>query len=263
MPLYLIQSRELAVNAVCFSNFLKEEDVYSLIEDRSLEEALAVMFDTLALFKNEAYCLDSSYLDILVRNKNIYSEEVLNTIVKFVLKRDIILYLIIQNQLKSFTSLIELNNLDKYLQHFQVRTKNLSAPKSYLHEEEFRVKFSKELNEIELEKSETFVEMLFRLIDAKHKTDVEVYKKANIDRKLFSKIRSDINYSPGKKTAVAFAIALELNLDKTQDLLFCAGYQLTTSKEFDLIIRYCIKHKIYDIYKVNEYLYYYDQVTLG
>ena len=109
----------------------------------------------------------------------------------------------------------------------------------------------------------TFQEHLFWLIDHRGLTDPQVYKKANIDRKHFSKIRSDINYSPSKKTALALAIALELNMDETIDLLKRAGLALSPSIKSDKIISYCIEHGNYDIYEINNILFAYDQPTLG
>ena len=105
---------------------------------------------------------------------------------------------------------------------------------------------------------DTFSVKLFSIIDSKGLKDPEVYKKANIDRKLFSKIRSNENYNPSKKTAIALAIALELNLKDTQDLLSRAGYVLSKSNKFDLVIEYCITHKNYNIFDINNILFSFD-----
>lgn len=109
----------------------------------------------------------------------------------------------------------------------------------------------------------TFQEYLFMLIDRRGLSDTEVYKKANIDRKHFSKIRSNVGYKPSKKTALALAIALELNLDETKDLIGRAGLALSPSIIFDRIIEYCIETCNYDIYEINCILFKYDQPTLG
>ena len=101
------------------------------------------------------------------------------------------------------------------------------------------------------------------LIDASGKTDAEVYHKANLTRQHFSKIRSNPGYKPSKPTALALAVALELDLAQTKDLIARAGYALTNASEFDVIVSFFILQKLYDLFLINSFLFKYDQPLLG
>lgn len=121
----------------------------------------------------------------------------------------------------------------------------------------------KSLDDVVNHLDETFSEMLLRLIDEKGLKDPQVYKKANVTKQTFSKIRNNIHYNPTKQTVLAFAIALQLNLDETKDLLLKAGYALSKSSYFDVIISYFFESENYDIYEINAVLFEYEENLLG
>jgi len=110
---------------------------------------------------------------------------------------------------------------------------------------------------------DTFAVKLLKLIDIKGMTDVECYKKANVHKNVFWKIKNTAGYRPSKATVIAFAIALELSLDETQELLRSAGFSLSHNNTFDMIIEFYLINGIYDIFEINASLYKYDQMCLG
>ncbi len=110
---------------------------------------------------------------------------------------------------------------------------------------------------------EGFSPALLRMIDERGMTDAQCYKRANVDRKLFSKIRSNPDYKPGKTTVFAFAVALELTLAETKDLLRRAGFAISRSSKLDIVMEYCIQHGVYNVYEINEVLFSLDLPLLG
>jgi hypothetical protein len=147
-----------------------------------------------------------------------------------------------------------LKEIEEYIQsHFILELQSVSENISYKGLEE-NIAQSEIHQFIEENRKPTLQSLLFRFIDRTGASDPEIYKKAGLDRKLFSKIRSNPNYRPRKQTIIALALALELNINEADELLQAAGYSLSQSQTFDLVIEYCIKNQIYNIHDVNQAL---------
>lgn len=138
-----------------------------------------------------------------------------------------------------------------------------APPVSFIPERPAAVKPSMGLDEYLSQLDEGFRDMLLRKIDEKHLTDAACYKKANIDRKLFNKIKNQKDYKPGKSTVLALAVALELPLGETKEMLMKAGFSLSHSSKSDLIVEYFIQEGNYDIFEINQALFSFDQKLLG
>mgnify|MGYP003289886998 CR=1 FL=1 len=191
-----------------------------------------------------------------------------NVFTNFLLENDMEIYLVVYDkesfgvtkkvfdEIKDFISENFIETKELECQRLR-RNANYSFSTCYYEENNNNISFE----DIALE--DTFSVKLLKLIDEKKLTDTIVYKKANIDRKLFSKIRSNVNYNPSKKTAIALGIALELNYDGLQELLSSAGYTLSKSNMFDVIIEGCIKKEIYNIYQINNILFEFDLPILN
>lgn len=203
----------------------------------------------------------------------------ISVIGEFLLQNEMTVYLVVYDKasfvlsgklFSSITQYIDDNYVEEHYvkrtgirEHYLQTEKYKEAQALIMEEPSTLKKHKRSLEDAVKHMDETFSQMLLRLIDEKGMTDAETYKKANVDRKLFSKIRSNINYKPSKPTAIAFAIALELNLDETQDLLRKAGYALSNSNKFDIIIQYFIEEGNYNIFEINEALFAFDQPLLG
>ena len=250
------ESLKLAVANGCESVAfpLISSGAYGYPKDRVLKFAIQVI--TEFLFEHEL----NVYLCVYDRKSYEFSRVIFNEISEFI-DDDYV-----EESKADFNSGIELC-VSRVLPDRIRRRDKLTAPEPPVCAS-VPAKYSNEKNETLREymkaMDKSFAWKLFDYIDAKGMTDVECYKKANVDKKTFSKIKCNPDtYKPSKQTAVAFAIALELTLDETQDLLASAGLTLSRSFTFDKIIRYFLQKGVYDVFVINEALFEFDQMLLG
>lgn len=206
--------------------------------------------------------------------KDLALRTAISSIGEFLLSNDMTVYLVVYDKDSFMLSNKLFSSIKQYIDEKYVEEKPASVRRrrgeileesmmAPMESQTIPRKSKRSLDEVIGQMDETFSRSLLRLIDEKKLRDADVYKKANVDRKLFSKIRNDVFYKPSKATAIAFAIALELNLDETRDLLMKAGFALSNSSKFDLIIQYFLEMEIYNIFEINEALYGFGQVALG
>lgn len=200
-----------------------------------------------------------------------------DTIGAFLLENDMTVYLVIFDRsayrisgklFDSITAFIDDNYADAFAarpseqRRFRLLSEHL-PPAAAAPQQMAAPMAAPSLDEALAQLDESFSEMLLRRIDDSGMTDAQFYKRANMDRKLFSKIRSNRLYRPSKPTAIAAAIALELSLEETRELLMKAGFALSHSSKFDIIIEYFIQNGNYNIFEINEALFAFDQSLLG
>ena len=198
----------------------------------------------------------------------------ISTISTYLLHHDMLVYLVVFDKTSFKLSQKLFTSINEYIDEHFVEEAEATFSRRHdrfgmeseailddLYEKQSELDFS--LAHLVEELEESFSQRLLRLIDERGMTDVDTYKRANVDRRLFSKIRKATDYNPKKKTAIAFAVALKLNETETNHLLSAAGYTLSRSSKFDVIIEFFIQQGKYDIHEINEALFAFDQPLLG
>ena len=201
-------------------------------------------------------------------------EVAISTISHFLFDHDLDVYIVVYDKQTVQLSEKLFNHVKHYIDSYYVETRRAKPSAIYFFEEDTVEeatmydsyiecpKMSSPLDELIENIQHTFSETLLHIIDEKQYSDVEVYKRANMDRKLFSKIRSQKDYHPSKRTALSLAIALKLSVKDAISFLETAGYSLSNSQKQDVIVRYFLENHEYDIHKINETLFYFDEATL-
>ena len=192
----------------------------------------------------------------------------LTTIRSFLESHELLVYLVLFDKASFTISREQLGDIQTYISEHYVETHTFSRsrdnePDFAHYKRAYKPEASSAIEDWVKDVDQSFSETLLHWIDVKGMNDVDVYKRANMDRKLFSKIRSNKDYIPNKRNVLALCIAMRLNLDETETLLECAGYALSSSQLFDVLIKYFITHEVYNIDAINTVLFQYDQTLLG
>lgn len=246
---------------------------------RGEEEKLRSCYDKSLKLALEYGCKSIAFPLIATGNYGYPKEEglqvAISSISSFLIKEDMMVYLVVFDKESARISGKLFNDIESFIDENYVEE---SIKNEYATASKFGYKrkpfdesvlknsvfvASESIENIVESLGETFQQYLFRLIDNSGYTDVEIYKKANIDKKLFHKIKSNEKYQPSKPTVIAFALALELDLKETNALLKTAGFAFSPSSQYDLIIKYFIQSKIYDIYRINAVLFDYNEKCFG
>ncbi|MBK5252810.1 MAG: macro domain-containing protein, partial [Peptostreptococcaceae bacterium] len=239
--------------------------------NRNEEELLADCYrNSLAIAKE--YNIKSIAFPIISSGTSGYPkdralETAISVIGDFLIENDMDIFLVVYDKETFGISEKLSSSIKHYIDENYIEENDLKSDSFYNLEEmsvyELQRRYASSLDDVLAHLDETFSETLLSLIDKRKMTDVEAYKTANVSGKLFSKIRSNKDYHPSKSTALAFAIALNLNLDETRDLLLRAGFALSNSSKVDVIVRYFIEKRNYDIFNVNIVLFDRNQKQLG
>jgi len=228
---------QIAINA--FSQFLMEHEmmIYLVVFSRSAFELSEKLFHSIESYIDENYILDKTLDEYGIERKSDLQEM----------------------QIKQVRQELELRR--RLRRRMELRSEQIFFPSAAIGS--IAEASPDTLDALLKETDAGFSETLLTLIDKSGRKDSDVYKRANVDRKLFSKIRNNPAYKPSKVTAIAFALALELNLEETQNFIGRAGYTLSHSSKFDIIIEYFILHKNYNILEIDAALFQYDQPLIG